>query len=150
MDIVLEPADPIHLSVIITLQEAFYRIDHYPFDLSKARAVMAFFLDSPELGKLYVLKFEESIVGYLALTYCYSFEFGGRIAFLDEFYLEPAYRGRGLGSQALKQALEKARLQGINVIHLEAERHNEAGKALYHKFGFYNHDRHLLTKKLRE
>jgi len=148
MELHYEIASLAHLPQLLNLQEAFYAIDHYPFNRSKADEVMRQFLQTPELGIIWVIKSapEAGIIGYLALTFCYSFEFGGKIAFLDEFYLKENFRGQGLGTQILAYALEQAKALGLQVLHLEAERHNQAGKALYHKFGFRDHDRHLMTK----
>ncbi|GEO05770.1 hypothetical protein AAE02nite_34340 [Adhaeribacter aerolatus] len=137
-----------HLPQLLDMQEAFYAIDNYPFDRPKAEGVMRHFLQTPALGIIWVVKPAPAaeIFGYLAFTFCYSFEFGGKIAFLDEFYLKADFRGRGLGRQILSYALQQAAELGLQVIHLEAERHNQAGKSLYHKFGFRDHDRHLMTK----
>ncbi|KAA5541153.1 GNAT family N-acetyltransferase [Adhaeribacter rhizoryzae] len=148
MNVHYEIATPAHLSALLDLQEAFYAIDHYPFNHPKAEGVMRHFLQTPALGIIWVIKPapEAEAIGYLAFTFCYSFEFGGKIAFLDEFYLKENFRGRGLGTQILSYALEQAKALGLQVLHLEAERHNQAGKALYHKFGFRDHDRHLMTK----
>ena len=148
MDIEYEIATPAHLAQLLDLQQAFYAIDGYPFIRQKAAPVLLHFLQTPELGIIWVIKLppENEIIGYLALTYCYSFEFGGKMAFLDEFFIKEGCRRQGLGSQILKYVLEQARKLHLRVLHLEAERHNQAGKALYYKFGFHDHDRHLMTK----
>ena len=150
MDLEYQIATPAHLSQLLDLQQAFYAIDDYPFTRQKAAPVLLHFLQTPSLGIIWIIKKapEDEIIGYLALTYCYSFEFGGNMAFLDEFFLKSAFRRRGLGSQVLKYVLEQAVKLNLLVLHLEAERHNQAGKALYHKFGFHDHDRHLMTKVL--
>ena len=143
-----EIAGPEHSLKIAEMQQEFYAIDQYPFNPKKANLVLQQFLKSPDLGKIWLLKFKTETIGYLALTFCYSFEFGGRIAFLDEFFIQEAFRHQGYGSQALNYVIAEAKKLNLRVLHLEAERHNVAGKALYHKFGFKDHDRHLLTKYL--
>ena len=148
MDLHYEIATLAHLPALLTLQESFYAIDNYPFYRPKAEGVMRHFLQTPSLGIIWVIKqkLDDEPIGYVALTYCYSFEFGGQIAFLDELYLKEYYRGKGLGTQILGYALERAQELDLQVLHLEAERQNQAGKALYRKFGFRDHDRHLMTK----
>ena len=150
MNLHYEIANPTHLPHLLAMQKDFYAIDNYPFSAEKAEPVLRHFLATPALGTIWMIKTEESptIMGYVALTFCYSFEFGGRIAFLDELFLKTEYRHQGLGSQVLAYVLEQAQQLGLRVLHLEAERHNQAGKALYHKFGFRDHDRHLMTKIL--
>ena len=51
----------------------------------------------------------------------YSVEHGGRDGFLDDFYLAPEARGRGLGRQALEALEREAQALGIRVLHLEVE-----------------------------
>jgi diamine N-acetyltransferase len=152
MDLQFEIATPTHLPYLLAMQQDFYALDNYTFSAEKAEPVLLHFLANPALGIIWVIKIENpaNIIGYVALNFCYSFEFGGRIAFLDELFLKTEFRHQGLGSQVLTYVLEQAQRLGLRVLHLEAERHNIAGKALYHKFGFRDHDRHLMTKVLAE
>ncbi len=139
---------PEHTLLILEMQEQFYAIDQYAFNQLQAKQVLQHFFEAPQLGKIWLLTLGEKVIGYLALTFCYSFEFKGHIAFLDEFFIQEEYRHQGYGSEALRYILAEATKLQLKVLHLEAERHNLAGKALYHKFGFKDHDRHLLTKFL--
>lgn len=133
---------------ILSMMQDFYAIDHYPFDKSLTAKNLQEFIADPGLGRLWVIKETQKIIGYMVLTFGYSFEFKGRDAFLDEFYLKEAYRSRGLGSQAIDFALEQAKKLGIQAVHLEVERHNEKGNKLYLSKGFEAHKRALMTKWL--
>ncbi len=55
---------------------------------------------------------------------------------LHKFYLHPDFHGRGLGSAALHQLLDRARGQGYASISLRVNRANEAGIRCYRKAGF--------------
>lgn len=46
------------------------------------------------------------------------------------------WRGRGVGSGLLAAGIERARADGCHKLSLEVFPHNEAGVALYRKFGF--------------
>lgn len=78
----------------------------------------------------------------------FSFEYGGRDAFIDELYLDKAYRGKGHGKAVLEQAAIEAKELGVKAIHLEVERHNASGRKLYTKSGFETSDRELMSKRL--
>ena len=52
-----------------------------------------------------------------------------------------AWRGRGVGSGLLAAAIERARADGHHKLSLEVFPHNEAGVALYRKFGFVEEGR---------
>ncbi len=68
--------------------EAFYAIDDYVFEEAAARVNVQKFINDEHLGRLWLLKLEDEAIGYLALTFGFSFEYGGRDAFIDELYLE--------------------------------------------------------------
>lgn len=53
------------------------------------------------------------------------------------------WRGRGVGSELLTAAIEKARGEGLHKLSLEVFPHNEAAIALYRKFGFLEEGRRV-------
>jgi ribosomal protein S18 acetylase RimI-like enzyme len=87
-------------------------------------------------------------VGYAVLLFGYSLEYRGRDAFVDDVYLAPARRGRGLGRTVLEQVESAARELGVRALHLEVERENAAAQALYRRRGFRDTERLLMTKIL--
>lgn len=137
-----------HISLILEMMEAFYAIDHYPFDRALNEQNLHEFLNTEHLGRLWLIQDGASVIGYLVLAYGYSFEYKGRDAFLDEFFLREAYRSRGIGKLTIDFLIEQAALLGVKVIHLEAERHNEKALRLYEGKGFATKGRFLLTKYL--
>jgi GNAT superfamily N-acetyltransferase len=68
-------------------------------------------------------------------------------AWIDEFFVDRAHRGQGLGAEALRLAEEVARKAGAHVLHLEVNRGNPAIE-LYRRHGFVDHERYLLSKAL--
>ncbi|MBI3220875.1 MAG: GNAT family N-acetyltransferase [Bacteroidetes bacterium] len=131
---------------ILEMMEQFYAIDQYPFDEEKNKKNLHLFINNPELGRLWLIKMEKQLVGYVCLAYCFSFEYGGRDAFIDELFIKTEFRNQGIGQQTM-DFLENASMKlGVNSIHLEVEKHNEAGKKLYFKKGYSDTGRHLLTK----
>ena len=120
-----------------------------PFDEGEVRAALDQFLGHADLGQAWLLWLDEKPAGYVILTLGYSFEFRGRDAFIDELYIEPEFRRRGLGRRALEFVEEKARASRVNALHLEVDRGNDPAMELYRRTGYENHGRHLLTKWLR-
>ncbi len=148
MNTTFQLAQPAHLKEVLRMMEDFYAIDKYPFDKLLTAANLKHFIAKPEFGRLWVITSEEVTIGYMVLTFGYSFEFKGRDAFLDEFYLKDRFRSRGIGSKAIDFVLEQAQALGIQAVHLEVERHNMAANQLYKKKGFEAHKRALMTKWL--
>ena len=83
----------------------------------------------------------------MVLTFGFSLEMHGRYALLDELYVEKAWRGRGIGTEAVEFVEEQCRQRGLRVARLEVFDDNVRAQALYERNGFeVDDDRHLMTK----
>jgi ribosomal protein S18 acetylase RimI-like enzyme len=143
------PATEQDIAVICDMMEAFYAIDEYPFETERTRKNLSVFLNNEHLGRLWLIRQAEDIIGYVVLAFGFSFEFGGRDAFLDELYLKEACRNQGIGTKALEFVADQAASLGIQALHLEVEHHNDKGKAIYGKSGYKAHNRILMTKMVK-
>ena len=121
----------------------------YFFNEPAVRQVLHKLLASPELGQAWVFFDGEFPVGYIVLTFGYSFEYQGRDSFIDELYIEPQYRRQGIGRRAVEFVEARARELGVNAIHLEVDRGNDAAEELYRRAGYDDHARFLMTKWVR-
>jgi ribosomal protein S18 acetylase RimI-like enzyme len=117
-------------------------------DEVRARALKPLLVDNT-LGSILLIHMDGDIVGYLALCLGYSIEFGGRDAFIDEFFvIEPA-RGQGVGRMALRAAQSYAREMGISALHLEVAHDNARARRLYESCDFTLRDRfHLMSWRM--
>ncbi len=101
------------------------------------------------LGTIWLIETPDGAVGYIALCFGYSIEFGGRDAFVDEFFIVEAERGRGLGREVLERVKAQAAEAGVRALHLEVARTNTAAKNFYGKAGFESRERfHLMSCRL--
>ncbi len=121
----------------------------YFFDEPAVREVLRKFLANSELGRAWIFLDGEIPVGYLVLTFGYSFEYHGRDSFIDELYIEPAYRRQGIGRRAMQFVEEKARESGVNAIHLEVDRGNDRAAELYRLAGYADQSRFLMTRWIK-
>ena len=69
--------------------------------------------------------------GVAVLSYTVALEHGGRVAWLDELYVVPERRGRGLGRALLNRAVAAARKAGCKTVELEVVRGHERAARLY-------------------
>jgi GNAT superfamily N-acetyltransferase len=136
------------LEAILPLVAEFCGHFEYRFSAAGARASLGTLLSDPKLGRLFAIETSGTVIGYMVLAFSFSLEFGGRTAFIDEFFVGPGGRGRGLGGQALDFVSEYCRGLGINAILLEAEENNPRASALYERSGYESFGRRLLTKVL--
>lgn len=142
-------ATPSDIRSVSSMMESFYSIDQYPFDQTSAERLLDHFIKNPLLGRLWLIQQNHKNIGYLAMTLGFSFEYGGRDALIDEFFINEAYRNKGIGTKCLELLGKEAIKLNINAIHLEVERSNQVGQKLYKKQGFIDNDRALLSKYLK-
>ena len=136
------------IEVITQMMKNFYEIDNYPIDIEVSKQLFQEFISDEKLGKAWLIHLDEEIAGYVILTYVFSFEYKGRIAFLDELYIKESYRGKGIGKQTIDFIKEQSSNQNIKLIYLEVENHNQNAQKLYLANDFVVHNRKLLKHKL--
>lgn len=141
----LRPVRHGELPELLDMLRRFYVEDRIPLDEPRVRRGLEQLLADAALGAVLFAEAEGERVGYLVLGWCFSIEQGGRHVLVDELYLEPAARGRGLGAALLAAACDWARGQGAEVVRLEVNRHNPRAKALYLRHGFRDDDRDILS-----
>lgn len=138
------------LDAVLNFMQELFVEDQLPdqraFDASRARSALENLINDPSRGRVLLICDGDGAVGYLALTFGYSFEFHGRDGFVDELYIRPSHRGRGWGAHAMRHAETIARSENIRALHLEVGRRNVAAQAFYRKLGYADHDRYLMTR----
>ena len=137
------------VETLLPLMADFYAHEKLSFDEVFARRALLGLLKNAIHGQVFLIEADGIVAGYAVLTFGYSLEFGGVDAFVDELYLRESQRGRGLGKAALEFLARTCAAHGIRALHLEVERANQRAQAVYHQFGFVDHDRYLLTKWLK-
>ena len=135
-------------SEFLAMMQDFYAIDGYPIDLDRSRELLSEFITNPNLGRAWMIEFEGNAVGYVILSFMFSFEFKGRLAFLDELYLSDGARGKGIGRQTIEFVKQEARKLDVKVLYLEVEHHNALAQKLYLSAGFEIHNRRFMQHKL--
>lgn len=144
------PARDEDIPLLLDLARAFHVEDGHPMDAAGEMATAASVLGEGDaaLAPTYMLREDDAVVGYFVLSLGYSPEHGGKDAFIDDIYLVPAVRGRGLGRAALDLAVGAARGLGVRVILLEVEKHNRRAYKLYASHGFEDTERRLMRRYL--
>src|SRR5690349_5324963 len=71
---------------------------------AQATAIRALCSDA-SLGQAWLLTNGRRDVGYALAYWRHSIDHGGRIAVLDDLWVEPGLRGRGLGARLLRTAM---------------------------------------------
>jgi ribosomal protein S18 acetylase RimI-like enzyme len=137
-----------NIETIVSMMQEFYAIDGYPISIDVSKALFQEFISNENLGKAWLIFSDNEIVGYIILTFVFSFEYQGRIAFLDELYVTEKARGKGIGSEAIAFIKTESHKLSLKLIYLELEPHNENAQKLYLANGFESHNRQLMKYKI--
>ncbi len=132
----LRRAGPEDLDALLPLVAAYHDFESITSTAAQRSRAVAPLLRDDALGSIWLIEEASEPIGYIALCYGYSIEFGGRDAFIDEFFIVPDERGRGIGAEVVSAVKMKAQASGIVAIHLEVDHDNERARRLYRRMGF--------------
>lgn len=91
-------------------------------------------MEDGRTGRFIMAEVDGATAGYALLSYYWSNEFGGRVVYIDELFILPAYRNHGLGTRLMESIFENA--EEAVAFALEVTPKNDKAKALYERMGF--------------
>ncbi len=142
-------AKPEHLEKLLSLVAAFHAEEGIELSDEARRAGIAPLLDGIPHGLAYLIGPARAPIGYVIITLGWSVEFGGLDAIIDEIYVRPGVRGRGIASEALLALPNALSGGGVKAIHLEVDRDNAVAQKLYARAGFRPRDNYMfMSRKL--
>lgn len=144
----IDLASPTDLDELLLLMREFYAGERLPWDEDVLRRALGELWREPLHGAVWLARADGEAIGYGVLGCGFSLEHRGRDAFVDELYVRPGWRSRGVGGRILDAMEATCRKQGISALHLEVDHDNARGKRLYRRRGFDDHGRHLMTRRL--
>jgi GNAT superfamily N-acetyltransferase len=103
-----------------------------------------------EAGRGFILlaRHDGRIVGIAYVATILSAEHCGPVGWLEELYVTPSLRSRGIGTALISATLERARETGIVAIDLEIDAGHSRSEWLYRRFGFRPLERSRWVRKL--
>jgi GNAT superfamily N-acetyltransferase len=144
----MKKASPSDVQKLVTLMAEFYVEGGYRLNHQRAAEAFATLLGDDRLGHVWFIQADGRDVGYVVLTLCYSMEYGGLSAFVDDLFVRVPYRRAGLGTAALTHVRSFCAKNGVRAIHVETGRDNHAAQKVYSRIGFTHTDRQLLGLRL--
>jgi GNAT superfamily N-acetyltransferase len=139
---------------VASLVLALYREDPAPTEVTRAQALrtLARLAAEPIRGVALVAEAEHGLVGYALLCSFWSNELGGEVCCVDELFVTPAERSRGLAT-ALVGGLCARQLPWFEhavAFELEVTPGNRRARALYERLGFRPHHNALMRAAAAE
>lgn len=128
--------------------KAYYEFDRLHFNQRIALTALNHLIENENLGRLWIISFNAENVGYIAITFGFSLEFGGKDAFIDEFFILEDFRGKGIGRKVL--GLVKTILKDLNAsaLYLEVDRENVTAQKYFHALGFKSRELFINISQL--
>ena len=140
-------AKPGDLDRLDPLVAAFHTEGGVTFDDEARRTALMPLLEGSPHGAIYLIGPGRAPIGYTIITFGWSIEFGGMDGFVDEIYIRPGVRGRGIGSEVLRQLPKALADAGMKALHLEVDRENTRAQNLYERMRFERRDRYMLMSR---
>lgn len=137
------------LPAVTKLLREYFSHDRLPWN-RHIKPALKLLLKGRRHGRVWLIRSDASLAGYLILTYGFDLEFGGRQAIITDLYVRPAFRRAGLGALAMAKAMEFCQRQGLRSIELQVERRNKRALRFYKSLGFKAHDRLPHSKWIRD
>jgi GNAT superfamily N-acetyltransferase len=134
-------------AALLVAQMAEHRIELEPQALLP---IIAQICTDERNGIVLVAKLDNTIVGIAYLAIILSIEHAGPVGWLEELYVAPDHRQRGIGTELLNAVIAEARNRGLLALDLEVDVHHQRAEAFYARFGFRSLPRSRWVKKLYE
>jgi GNAT superfamily N-acetyltransferase len=115
----------------------------------KIAATVSQLIREPRLGFVMLARVDGAVVGVAYVSHQWTLEYGGLTAWLEELYVIPEWRNRGVGRRLLRGVIEHATRIGCAAVDLEVEREHRRSEHLYERMGFRRYDRARWAKKVR-
>lgn len=93
-------------------------------------------LDTPALGRLFVLRCGDKVAGMANALITVSTARGAPVVLLEDVIVSRAFRGRGLGRRLVEHVCAWAKAAGMGRVTLLADQDNAPALAFYAELGF--------------
>lgn len=147
---IIRPATDADVPSLVALMSAFYAESDFPLPAAPATRAFRALLADPRLGGAWLAEIDGEPVGHLVLTVCFSMEYGGLRGFIDDLYVQPAARGRGLAAQLLAAARAAAIERDVRALHVEVGPDNVVARRVYGRAGYSDSGHLFFTMPLAD
>jgi GNAT superfamily N-acetyltransferase len=135
-------------AVVLELLEGQFRELEIETPAARLAAAVDGVFEDPSRGSLLLAWRDGRAVGLAYLSFQWTLEHGGRIAWLEELFVRPERRAQGIGGELLRAALAHASSTGCLAVDLEVEEAHEKASNLYRRAGFVALRRHRFYQRL--
>ncbi len=130
------------------------KLDNYILDTESEKILYNTIVALIENGDTEVLVAteESKVVGFIVVTvntFQNLYQTRKLIGEISAIYVRRDYRGKGIGSKLLEEAMKYLQSKGVEIVLAEVRADNKASMKLFTKYGFtVDHTIHVLLKEL--
>lgn len=133
----IRPVAAQDVPALVPLVEQYWLYEDIPhFDGTRVGRELAHALGDPRLMSGWIARVKGQGVGYLLAVYVFSLEHLGLTAEIDEFFVLPSARSRGIGEELLKLAEAEFVRRGCTNVALQLGRGNDRARVFYRAHGY--------------
>lgn len=147
----IRPAAASDIPALLTLVRRYWDFEGIEgFTALRIELVLQRLLADPRLGAVWVAETDRELQGYLIAVLVLSVEHQGLMAEIDEFFVMPSARSRGVGGRLLAAAEAALAARGCVRLQLQLATVNALGRAFYEHRGYASRAGYeLFDKSLR-
>jgi GNAT superfamily N-acetyltransferase len=133
---------------LLALVRRYWDFEGIPgFTALRVELVLQRLIGDSRLGRVWVAEAGERLLGYLVAVQVLSVEHQGLMAEIDEFFVLPDERSRGIGAALLAAAEAALTAAGCVRLQLQLGVANNGGRAFYQRRGFAAREGYALLDK---
>jgi ribosomal protein S18 acetylase RimI-like enzyme len=144
----IRPATPADMDDVVELLAAQLAEHDIPIDRADLAYAAEGILRVPERGLILLAVDDVRAVGVACVSFSWTVERGGMVAWLDELYVVPDRREHGIGNELLGRVIAAAGEAECRTVELEVETSHARAEHLYRRHGFSDMPRRRWTRAL--
>ena len=149
MSIDIRPITSKDIPALLPLIEQYWIFEEVAgFDTARVTKELKRFSADPALGSGWIASVADKPVGYLLTVYVFSLEHLGLTAEIDEFFVLPSARGKGLGDELLELVEAEFIRRGCTNVALQLGKGNDGARVFYRAHGYHERAGFELLDKM--
>lgn len=124
-------------NTFLIFAKAFYTSEAVCHSIPQSYHIATFqqLMESDTYAQGYIIEYQGKSVGYALTAKTFSQEAGGMVLWIEELFILPEYRGKGLGTEFFAY-IQKNEAPALARLRLEVEPDNQKAMRLYERMGF--------------
>lgn len=133
----IRPLSAADIPALLPLVEQYWIFEDLAgYEPARVAQELGRFCADATIGSGWIARVRGQAVGYLLAVYVFSLEHLGMTAEIDEFFVLPSARGKGLGDEMLALAEAEFRRRRCTNVFLQVGTGNDRGRAFYVARGY--------------